>query len=127
MVRFFPSEDGLPGKERWLIVARNVLTGEIKYFLSNAPEDTRPKVLLHVAFSRWHIERVFEDANGQVGLDHFEVRNYLPLTRHLILSMVSFLSLMEETQQQRGKKPRWTIRQVRAATEVQLDNGMTPR
>ncbi len=104
VVRFFPSEDGLPGKECWLIVARNVLTGEIKYFLSNAPEDTRPEVLLHVAFSRWHIERVFEDAKGQVGFDHFEVRNYLPLTRHLILSMVSFLFLMEETQQLREKK-----------------------
>ena len=105
IVRFHPSEDGLPGEECWLIVARNVLTGEMKYFLSNAPEDTPAEVLLHVAFSRWHIERVFEQAKGQVGLDHFEVRHYLPLMRHLILSMVSLLFLVQETQRLRGKKP----------------------
>lgn len=104
VTRFFPSEDGLPGEECWLIVARNVLDGELKYFLSNAPADTPPEVLLHVAFSRWHIERVFEDAKGQVGFDHFEVRNYLPLMRHLILSMVSFLFLIEEARKLAKKK-----------------------
>jgi len=104
VVRFYPSEDQLPTQECWLIVARNVLSGEIKYFLSNAPKDTPAEVLLHVAFSRWHVERVFEDAKGQVGLDHFEVRNYLPLMRHLILSMVSFLFLAQQTQRLREKK-----------------------
>ena len=104
IVRFHPSEDRLPGEECWLIVARNVLSGERKYFLSNAPKETPPEVLLHVAFSRWHIERVFEDAKGHVGLDHFEVRRYLPLMRHLILSMVSFLFLVQETQRLREKK-----------------------
>jgi hypothetical protein len=94
--RFFPSEDGLPAEEGWLIIARNVLTGEIKYFLSNASADTPVALLLHVAFSRWHIERVFEDAKGEIGMDHFEVRGHLPLTRHLILCMVSFLFLAEE-------------------------------
>jgi SRSO17 transposase len=104
VVRFYPSEDQLPAEECWLIVARNVLSGEIKYFLSNAPKNTPAEVLLHVAFSRWHIERVFEDGKGQVGLDHFEVRGYLPLMRHLILSMVSFLFLVQETQRLREKK-----------------------
>lgn len=66
-------------------------------------------------------------AKGQVGFDHFEVRTYLPLTRHLILSMVSFLFLMEETQKLRGKNPQWSIRQVRVAIEAQLDAGMPPR
>lgn len=56
-----PSENELPGDECWLIVARDVLSGEIKYFLSEAPKETPAEVLLHVAFSRWHIERVFED------------------------------------------------------------------
>ena len=104
VVRFYPSEDKLPGEECWLIVARNVLSGELKYFVSNAPQETAAEVLLHVAFSRWHIERVFEDGKGQVGLDHFEVRGYLPLMRHLILSMVSFLFLVQETQRLRKKK-----------------------
>jgi SRSO17 transposase len=61
------------------------------------------EVLLHVAFSRWHIERVFEDGKGEVGLDHFEVRKYRSLIRHLILSMVSFLFLMQQTQELQKK------------------------
>jgi len=104
VVRFFPSEQMLPQDACWLIVARNVLTGEMKYFLSNAPEDTCAEVLLHVAFSRWHIERLFQDGKGQIGLDHFEVRHYLPLMRHLILSMVSLLFLVEETHRLGGGK-----------------------
>jgi len=100
----YVAEDRLPPEKRRLIVARNVLDGEIKYFLSDAPKDTPVETLLHVAFSRWRIERIFEDAKGEIGLDHFEVRNYLPLMRHMILSMVSLLFLMRETKRLRGKK-----------------------
>jgi len=102
--RFVPCKDKGPGTECWLIVARNVLDGEVKYFLSNAPAEEPVEVLLHVAFSRWHIERVFEDGKGEIGLDHFEVRRYRSIMRHLVLSMVSFLFLMRETQRLQ-KKP----------------------
>jgi SRSO17 transposase len=95
---------GTVPKKLRLIVARNVLDGEIKYFLCAAPRDTPPEVILHVAFSRWRIERIFEDAKGQIGMDHFEVRHYRPLMRHMILSMVSLLFLMRETKRLRGKK-----------------------
>ena len=73
IVRFLPSSDGVASEECWLVVARHVLTGEVKYFLSNAPADTPAEVLLHVAFSRWHIERLFEEAQSHIGIDHFEV------------------------------------------------------
>jgi SRSO17 transposase len=103
-VRFFPWADGLPGEEVWLLVARNVLDGEVKYFLSNAPKDTPAEVLLHVAFSRVHVELLFKESKGQVGLDHFEVQHYRPLMRHLILAMVSQLFLAEQTERLRGGK-----------------------
>jgi SRSO17 transposase len=103
--RFVPSEDHRPGAEGWLMVARHVLTGEVKYFLSNAPPETPMEVLLQIAFSRWSIERDFEDAKGEIGFDHFEVRHYRALMRHLVLSQVSLLFLMRETKRLRGKKP----------------------
>lgn len=102
--RFFVAEDDLPSDEGWVIIARNVLEGETKYFLSNAPKECPVEMLLHVAFSRWRIERCFEDAKGQVGLDHFEVQHYLPLMRHLVLSRVSMLFLMKETERLGKKK-----------------------
>ena len=102
--RFCPWEEGLPGPEQWVLVARQVLTGEVKYFLSNAPQDTPLTQVIQVAFSRSHIERLFEDAKGQVGLDHFEVRKYQPLMRHLVISMVSLLFLVRQTPRSGGKK-----------------------
>jgi len=103
--RFVPREHKAPGKECWLIVARNVMDGEVKYFLSNAPADAALEELLHVAFSRWHIERAFEDGKGEIGMDHFEVRQYRSIMRHLVLSMVSFLFLVCETQRLQKKPP----------------------
>jgi SRSO17 transposase len=101
---FYPTLGDYPGERLRLIIAREVVTGEVKYFLSNAPRENPLSDLLSVAFSRWHIERVFEDGKGEVGLDHFEVRNYRSLIRHLILSMISFYFLADETARLREKK-----------------------
>jgi SRSO17 transposase len=98
-------ENGLPGAPHHLLVARNALhLEEVKYFLSNAPENTPVETLLLVAFSRWKIERMFEDGKGELGLDHFEVRKYLSIQRHLILSCVSYLFLAQFHLEHRGKK-----------------------
>jgi len=102
--RFFRRSDGEPPTEERLVILREVLTGELKYFLSNAPAETPLKTLLLVAFSRWHIERLFEDGKGEVGFDHFEVRNYRSLMRHLILTSMSLYFLSEETSRLRGGK-----------------------
>jgi SRSO17 transposase len=93
---FYPREDKAPGERGWLLVARSTADAEVKYFASNAPPDTPVEVLLKVAFSRAVIERVFEDAKGEVGLDHAEVRHYRPLMRHWVLSLVSLLFLARE-------------------------------
>jgi SRSO17 transposase len=93
-----------PSQERWLVFAKNPLTKEKKYFLSNAPADTPIESLLAVAFTRWHVERNFEDLKMEIGLDHFEVRKYLSLQRHLALSMVSLLFLTRAARSLGGKK-----------------------
>jgi SRSO17 transposase len=103
---FYPQIDGAPGPRHWLIVALPILGGDPKYFVSNAASGVPLEAILHVAFSRWHIERCFEDDKGEIGLDHFEVRNYRSLKRHLILSAVSFLFLTETNQVLRGEKTR---------------------
>jgi SRSO17 transposase len=86
---------GTPSAPLWLIVARNVLTGELKYFVSNAPAGTPLEELLRVAFSRWHVERCFQDEKGQLGLDHFECRRYVAIRRHLVITAISHLFLAE--------------------------------
>ncbi len=105
--RFYLKRDGLPTWPHWLIIARNVENPkEVKFFVSNAPEGTPLEALLHVAFSRWHVERCFEDEKSELGLSHFEVRNYPSLLRHLILTAVSHLFLAKVHQQWGEKKYR---------------------
>jgi SRSO17 transposase len=100
-------EQGLPGMRLHLLVARNVLDpAEIKFFLGDAPLETSVQTLLLVAFSRWRVERCFEDQKQEVGLDQWEGRHWLGLKRHLILTSVSYLFMASVREKFRGKKSR---------------------
>lgn len=88
-------KDGLPGPAHTLIVARNILhPEEIKYFLANQslsfPHVTL-KDLLWVAFSRCPIERCFEIGKRDLGMDHFEVRQWSGIHRHFYISQLTQL------------------------------------
>jgi hypothetical protein len=102
---YLPDAQGLPTRPYHLLVARNALDPkEIKYFLSNAPEETSVETLLRVAFTRWVIERAFEDSKTELGMDHFEVRKFLSIQRHLILSCLSHIFLSEFCLKHLGEK-----------------------
>ncbi len=103
---YVKDEDALPTRRYHLVVCENPLTGEVKYFLSNAPRRTPLPKLLQIAFSRWPIERCFEDQKGELGLTHWEGRLWLSLQRHLILTSVSYLFLATACERLRGKKSR---------------------
>jgi SRSO17 transposase len=98
-------EDGMPGQPMHLVVARNVLdTKEVKFFVSNAPPKTPVSKLLLVGFSRWRVERCFEDQKSEIGLDQYEGRRDQGLKRHLILSCVSYLFLTRMREEFGGEK-----------------------
>lgn len=105
-VTFYAKDpQGLPIGPWRLVIARNVLDPkEIKFFVSNAPARTKVQTLLRVGFSRWHVERCFEDSKQEVGLDHYEGRRYLGLKRHLAISAVSYLFLVLVQQNWAEKK-----------------------
>ena len=97
--------DGLPGEPLHLIVARNALDpAEVKFFVSNASAGASVQSMLLVAFSRWRVERCFEDQKSEIGLDQYEGRRYQGLKRHLILSCISYLFLSRMRQEFGGEK-----------------------
>ena len=106
-VWFFPNgEDDLPLAPLHLIVARSVLEPDVlKFFAADAPQDTPLTVLLHVAFSRWRVERSFEDQKTELGFDHFEGRSYIGLMRHQTITALTHLFLSRVHQAWRGEKP----------------------
>ena len=84
------------GPEGWVFGERPVPgeRGEVKWYFSNLPEDTRLQRLVELAHSRWPIEQFYEDAKGACGLDHYPGRRWDGLHRHLALVMLasSFLA-----------------------------------
>ena len=87
--------DGLPGATHTLIIARNALDhDEVKYFVANvaAGSDIEKLTwLLHVAFSRFPIEHTFKQAKNELGMDHFEVRGWRSIHRHMYITQLSHL------------------------------------
>lgn len=89
---------------RRLIVTRNRETGEIKYFITNAPRRIGLRRVLLAAFVRWNVEHVFRVAKSEVGLTHFEGRSYVSLKRHLVLCLVALAFISLHTMKLRGEK-----------------------
>lgn len=86
--------NGLPSRRQALIVARNVLTDEVKYFVSNrVPGEAGMSLrrLLRIAFGRWSVENCFRQAKEELGLDHYEVRGWRCVHRHFYLTQLSHL------------------------------------
>lgn len=98
-VRFFMQRDGLPTRDHWLMVARDPHSGQLKFFVSNASPGVPLEWLVHVAYARWPIEQCFREEKDELGFDHFEVRGWQSVHRHMVLSQVSHLFLNKMRQQ----------------------------
>jgi SRSO17 transposase len=88
----------------WLVVAKNARTGEVKYFVSNAPGNTKILEILQAGFARWHVEKWFERAKQLSGFGSFEVRRYVGLLRHWLCSRMAMFFLARQTRRLRGEK-----------------------
>lgn len=88
--RVIESRDGLPGPSAFLLARRSISDpSEITYYLSNAPQPTPLLTLAQVASTRYTIEQTIEEAKGETGLDHYEVRTYPSWYRHITLSIMA--------------------------------------
>ena len=127
-------ENGLPTRRHCLIVARNVLTGEVKYFLANrVPGERNPvtgkyvtlRWLLRVAFGRWSIESCFREGKEELGMDHYEVRGWRCVHRHFYVTQLSHLFCARVRQEYDNSSDdqldRISVEQVRSAMNVWLD------
>lgn len=110
--RIVENQDQMPGRDSWLLVRRALTKPhEHAYFLSNAPPDTALLTLAQVASTRFTIEQCFEEAKGETGLDHYEVRYWPSWYRHITLSMMAHLWLawlrLRRNQKKGGLNPFW--------------------
>src|SRR5262245_10521133 len=73
---------------------------ELRGYIAFARAGTSLAELVRVAGMRWTVEESIECAKGEVGLDHYEVRNWTGWYRHITLAMwaQAFLSVVRAEQ-----------------------------
>jgi SRSO17 transposase len=74
---------------RWLLVRRSRSDGELAFYACYGPAATPLVGLVRVAGTRWAVEEGFEQAKGEVGLDHYEVRRWPGWYRHVTLALLA--------------------------------------
>lgn len=95
---------GRPGPAVWLILRRDPESGELKAFLSNAPDSCAASRLITVSGCRWPIEQCFEVAKQELGMGHYEVRSWAGWHHHMTLVILAHFFLVR-LQIQLKKKP----------------------
>src|SRR4051812_5571169 len=88
---YTPYRGGAPaGREKGLLVRRELdEPDELTFYLTLAPEGTALADLVRVAGTRWTIESCFEAAEGEAGLDEYEVRSRTGWHRHVTLAVLA--------------------------------------
>jgi SRSO17 transposase len=88
-----------PGRGHWLLVRRSLKDGELAFYVCYGPARTTLAELVQVAGARWMVESSFQQAKGEAGLDHDQVRRYDAWYRHITLAMLAnaFLAVMRAT------------------------------
>jgi SRSO17 transposase len=81
-----PATAGMAG---WLLVRRSHSDGELAFYACYGPAATPLVGLVRVAGTRWAVEEGFEQAKGEVGLDHYEVRKWPGWYRHITLALLA--------------------------------------
>jgi SRSO17 transposase len=80
--------DGLPDRAVWLIIKRSCgAQPSYWYDISNAPLSARLSLCVWLSGGRWAIEPCDEEAKTELGMDHYEVRQYPGWHHHMLVCM----------------------------------------
>jgi SRSO17 transposase len=86
-----------PREEQWLLVEWPKAEKEpTKYWLSNLPVSIGVRKLVATAKLRWRIERDYEELKQELGLGHFEGRNWRGFHHHAGLCIAAYGFLVVE-------------------------------
>ena len=78
-----------PAGHRWLLIRRDLRTGELAFYRCYAPAPVPLAALVQVAGRRWAVEEDFQAAKGLAGLDEHQVRRWGSWHRWVTLAMLA--------------------------------------
>ena len=80
-----------PHAEEWLLIEWPRGEAEpVKYWMSTLPANTKLKALVKMTKHRWVIERDYEELKQELGLGHFEGRNWRGFHHHATLCIAAY-------------------------------------
>ena len=86
-----------PRGEEWLIIEWPEGEPEpTRYWLSTLPETVSFEDLMHTIKARWRIERDYQELKQELGLAHYEGRNWRGFHHHASLCIAAYGFLMKE-------------------------------
>lgn len=84
------------GRQWHLIVKREIGSRDtIKYSLSNSSEDIAIERLAYMQGQRYFVERAFQDAKSNAGLDQYQIRGWRSWHHHICMVMMTMLFMLE--------------------------------
>jgi SRSO17 transposase len=90
-------EKAEPRAEEWLLIEWPRSEPEpTKYWMSTLPSNTPLKALIKMAKHRWVIERDYQELKQELGLGHFEGRNWRGFHHHATLCIAAYGFLVAE-------------------------------
>lgn len=98
--RVWLQERNQPVARCWhLVVSREIGDpSTVKYSLCNATEPISLRKLVYLQRQRYWIERAFQEAKNEAGLDEYQARSWQAWYHHVALVMMAMLFLLREKQ-----------------------------
>jgi SRSO17 transposase len=90
--RVWAVRHGKAGPPIWLMIRRSLEADpEIKYYVSNAPAETRLETLALVSGCRFRVEEFFEEGKSYLGMAQYEARAWSSWHHHMSLVALAHL------------------------------------
>lgn len=104
--------DGLPGSDQLLILKRDVFSGDLKYYLSNAAKNTPLEELARITCMRWPIESCFEEGKQELGMGDYQLRSWKGWHHHMTLLILAHFFLVRLKLRLKDKVPKLSLPQA---------------
>lgn len=96
-VRIRAAQQDRPRDEEWLIIEWPEGAEEpVHYWFSNLAKGVRWKVMIDTVMGRWRIERDYQELKQELGLGHYEGRNWRGFHHHASLCIAAYGFLLLE-------------------------------
>ncbi|MCC6444928.1 MAG: hypothetical protein IT210_15900 [Armatimonadetes bacterium] len=119
-VRMIAVRERLPGPDAWRVLRRDVLTGEINSFRSNAPADMAPVRLAGLTAARWPVAQCIEEAKAALHGNPYAARSWRGWYHPVTLILIAHLFLVTVQQAFQAQAPALTVPQARWLWQVVL-------